>query len=327
MDIKEQVLATLESDRGAWHSGESMAERAGVSRAAIWKAVKALQEDGYQIESGKNRGYRLSAGDDMLSKVGIEKHLGSAASGLVLQVFDEVTSTNDLIRQMAERGAEEGHVIVAGTQTAGRGRFGRPFFSPRDTGLYLSMLLRPNIRADESWLITSAAAVAVVEAIEQVTGRETGIKWVNDVYLGGRKVCGILTEASLSMEAGTLDYAVPGIGINVYMPVGGFPAEIADKAGVVSDTREAELRNRLAAGVLTAFMRYYRHLSDRSFVESYRAHSIVVGRDVEVVRGGKRLGAHALGVDDDLRLHVRFVDGSEEYLQSGEVSIRISDDG
>ncbi|MGN0034399.1 MAG: biotin--[acetyl-CoA-carboxylase] ligase [Coriobacteriales bacterium] len=327
MDIKDQVLRMLEDDRTAWHSGEEMANRLGVSRAAVWKAIKGLRDGGHSIESGKNRGYRLGPDDDMLSSAGIEKHLGTSARNVRLEVFDTITSTNDRAREHAAAGEPEGCVVVAGQQTAGRGRFGRPFYSPSDSGLYLSLLTRPSLDADEAWLITPAAAVAVVEAVEQVTGRDAGIKWVNDVYLDGRKICGILTEAAVSMEAGSIDYAVVGIGINVYEPEGGFPPAIADRAGAIAAVHEAELRNRIAAAVITSFMSYYPHLRQRRFVESYRAHSIVSGRNLVVVKGDRRVPAFVLGVDDDLRLHVRCEDGSEEFLHSGEVSIDLESRG
>ena len=187
----------------------------------------------------------------------------------------------------------------------------------------MSILLRPHMTARESGLITSIAAVAVAEAVEEVTGKQAGIKWVNDVYVDGRKVCGILTEASIDMEAGSLGYAILGIGINVYEPDGGFPDEIASKAGAISETRGPGLKNRLAASVLTHFMDYYPHLGDKAFLDAYRKRSFVPGKDIEIFDGASYTSAHALEIDDDLRLKVRMDDGREVLLQSGEVSIKV----
>lgn len=322
MSTKQEVIRILEGQRGSWVSGERIATELGVSRASVWKAIRALREAGYDIEGASNRGYLLSDTDDSLSQVGIQHYLDPGYR-LRVEVYEEVSSTITSVRERAEAGEPEGLVVVAGTQTAGRGRFGRPFFSPRDTGVYLSLLLRPTITAKESGYLTSVAAVAVAEAIEECVGKQALIKWVNDVYVDGRKVCGILTEASFGMEAGVLDYAIPGIGINVYQPEGGFPPDIAGRAGALAEERGAGLRNQLAATVVNRFMSYYHHLPERTFLDAYRTRSFVPGHDIEFTDGKIHAEAHALDVDDDLRLHVRLGDGSEMYLQSGEVSIKV----
>ena len=322
MSTKQQVICILEEHRGSWVSGERIATELGVSRASVWKAVKALRDAGYDIEGASNKGYLLSDAGDPLSQVGIQHRLLPSYQ-MRVEVHEEVSSTITFVRERAEAGEPEGLVVVAGTQTAGRGRFGRPFFSPRDSGIYLSLLLRPRLTPKESGYLTSVAAVAVAEAIEKRVGKQALIKWVNDVYVDGRKVCGILTEASFGMETGMLDYAVPGIGINVYQPEGGFPTDIAARAGVLVEERGSGLRNQLAAEVVNRFMSYYLHLSERTFLEPYRARSFVPGHDIEFTDGKIRASAYALEVDDDLRLRVRLGDGSEMYLQSGEVSIKV----
>lgn len=285
MSVRQELIIVLEENRGKWLSGAEIAVQLDVSRSAVWKAIKSLQEDGYEIEAVTNRGYRFADDNDIISAAGIRMHLGRTADNLRIEAYQQVTSTNTLVRERAEQGAPEGLVIVAGAQTEGRGRFSRPFFSPANTGLYMSVLLRPPMSAQEAGLITSAAAVAVTEAIEETVGKTAGIKWVNDVFVDDRKVCGILTEAAVSMEAGSLEYAIPGIGINVYRPEEGFPPEIAEKAGAVCAAKGPGLRNRLAASVLDHFMRYYPHLSEKSFLSAYRARSFVPGHDILVMEG------------------------------------------
>lgn len=338
--IKEQVLEQLESGRlqgRNWLSGEALAAQLKVSRAAVWKAVQSLAAEGCPLEAVPRRGYRLSAQRDLLFAAGIRRAAAAvsddAARALSLQVFRSVSSTNTLIREAAAQGAPEGLVILAGNQTAGRGRLGRSFFSPEDSGLYMSLLLRPTMEAGQAVLLTTAAAVAVCDGIEAATGFEPRIKWVNDVFLNGKKICGILTEAAFGTENGRLEYAVPGIGVNVYEPEGGFPAELAAIAGSVCGPAGQgaspalscgpDVRNRLAGEILARFWDYYRVLDSRSFLESYRRRSLVIGRPVLVVRNTGSRPAKALAIDDSCRLLVRYDDGSEEFLSTGEISIRL----
>jgi BirA family biotin operon repressor/biotin-[acetyl-CoA-carboxylase] ligase len=197
------------------------------------------------IDSVTNRGYCLSHGSDILSEAVLRGYLHDCPP-LELDVFDTVDSTNTVCLKRASGGDRRTYAAVAGGQTRGRGRRGRSFFSPDGTGLYMSILLRPSgLSADEAVKFTTIAAVAVSEAIEAVACKTASIKWVNDIYVSGRKACGILTEASFNPEDGTLDYAVVGIGINVYEPQGGFPEEIKDRAGALAGPVN---RNNLPAG-------------------------------------------------------------------------------
>ena len=242
---RDKVLALLESEKGAYISGEEIASKLGISRTAVWKAVNNLKKDGYLIDSVTNRGYCLSHGSDILSEAVLRGYLHDCPP-LELDVFDTVDSTNTVCLKRASGGDRRTYAAVAGGQTRGRGRRGRSFFSPDGTGLYMSILLRPSgLTADQAVRFTTVAAVAVSEAIETVAGRSATVKWVNDIYVGGRKACGILTEASFNPEDGTLDYAVVGIGINVYEPQGGFPEEIKDRAGALAGPVN---RNNVPAG-------------------------------------------------------------------------------
>ena len=230
---------------------------------------------------------------------------------------DITGSTNNDIKAAAAKGAPEGLVIIAGEQTAGKGRLGRSFWSPRDTGLYFSILLRPRVSAADALSITTAAAVAVSEAIDELTGLHAGIKWVNDIYISGRKVCGILTEASL-MPDGGMDLAVLGIGVNV--AENDFPDDIRDKAGSIGAA--SDIRPALAAGILTRFFAYYDDLPSKGYMDEYRARSILSGKTVEYEQGGVMRTAEVIGTDDSARLIVRDADGKTSYLSSGEVNIK-----
>lgn len=322
MAVKDKVLDILDANRGDFLSGEQLADSLGCTRGAIWKAVKVLQEQGYPISAVTNKGYSLDENTDILSLAGVKKYLVPERKDMDIEAYKEVTSTNLLLKDCANQGASEGKVIIAGAQTQGRGRLGRSFFSPSDSGLYLSILLRPNMAAQDAVKITTAAAVSVALAVESVSDLKPDIKWVNDIYINGRKICGILTEASFSMESGGLDYAVLGIGVNAYEPDGGFPEAIRDIAGAVFEERKSDMRNRIAAEIINNFMRLYESFSENSFYPEYRKRLLWVGEKINIIRGEEKTPAIMLGADEDCKLHVRYEGGREEYISSGEISIR-----
>lgn len=237
--------------------------------------------------------------------------------------FEEIDSTNRYLKELAARGAKEGTIVIANRQSAGRGRLGRSFFSPEEKGIYMSILLRPDISLERSVLITSMAAVAVAEAIEQVSGIETKIKWVNDVFLNRKKVCGILTEAGIDAEAGKLDYAVLGIGVNVGKME--FPEELQNSATSVSNECGFEVaKEALIDGILEQLDKWYPSLTDGSFLEESKKRSILLGKDIlvidETVPGGS-YSAKAMDINELGNLIIER-DGRIQVLNSGEVSIR-----
>lgn len=324
MKTKEKILELFECNKGIYFSGEELAQKLSVSRAAVWKAVKGLQGEGYQIDAVPNRGYCMSERTDILSPQGIQKYLELICAELELQIFPNVTSTMALAREKAVEGVQEGYVVLANEQSAGRGRRGRSFASPRGTGVYMSLLLRPtHYAAAQAVRITTIAAVAMCEAIEAVSEETAQIKWVNDIFVRGKKVCGILTEAALGMESGMLEYAILGVGINVYQPVGGFPKELEQIVGTVFDTAQNDMKNHLAAEFLNHFMAYYTSLEHADYAEEYRKRSLAIGRQVSVLSGAESRKAMVLGVDDECQLLVRYEDGTQEALSSGEISIRL----
>ncbi len=263
------------------------------------------------------------------SEAGIVARLcAPAAEFYSVECVGVVDSTNTIAKRMAAEGCAAGKVIVADGQTAGRGRLGRAFHSPRGTGLYLSVVLRPQDELAKPEFITTAAAVAVCRAIESTAATRPAIKWVNDVLIGDRKVCGILTEGSAS-RAGGLDFAVLGIGINLVWPKGGFPADIAGTAGALfkGEVSPADLPDRVAAAVLSNFAKLYvlPSADPSEIVRLYKSYCTTPGKHITVICGSSRRPALALGLDDSLHLLVRYDDGEEEALAFGEISIRPDD--
>lgn len=319
MSTKDEVLALL-MDSEEPLSGEEMARRLGVSRNAVWKAVQALREEGHEFEAVTHRGYRLVRLSGRISITQIRKWLRPGQFPAEVELHNSIDSTNKRAKALACEGASHGTLVLADSQSQGKGRMGRSFFSPPHSGIYMSMILRPHMPAEQGVLITSMAAVAVAEAIEQIAACHVGIKWVNDLYIQGRKVCGILCEAGVDLESGGLDHVILGIGINVAAMR--FPEELADIAtSIENETHTSVSRNRLIAEIIDRLNILYDQLQSRSFMAEYRDRSIVIGRDVWVLRGGESFRAHALDIDDSGHL-IAQSEGGIQILESGEVSLR-----
>lgn len=319
METKIQLLTKLERALGEYLSGEELAKSLNVSRATIWKAVEALRADGYKIDAVKNRGYKLNTQLDVINASEILAHCNNRS--LYVDVYPSLPSTNDTAKQYALSGKGEG-VIIATEQTGGKGRLGRTFFSPDKSGIYMSFLLRPTLPAEKAISLTTMAAVAVAQAIEEIVGIKADIKWVNDVFVDSKKTCGILTEAAISMETGSLDYAIVGIGINVYPPKDGFPSEISNIAGYLLQTQAIGAKNKLVARIINLFFDYYTS-QNMAYVAEYRKRSFVIGKEITVINSGSFCNATALSVDDNCRLIVRYDSGEIATLSSGEISIRL----
>ena len=323
MGIKERTLAILDS--GETISGERLAKELGVSRNAVWKAMNQLRRDGYQIEAVTNRGYRLLSVPDRLSEAEIRRWLNTREIGRELEIHDRLDSTNNRAKALAASGAKHGLTVIADSQSGGRGRLGRSFFSPEHSGLYMTCILRPECTPEKAGLLTSLAAVATAQAIEAAAETEVRIKWVNDLYIGDKKICGILSEAGLGMEAGRLEYAVVGIGVNVNRMV--FPAELRDIAtSIGNETGRAPDRNRLAAEILNRLESLWGQLESGAFLAESRRRSNVIGRTVTVIEGGKTYSALALDIDDQGRLVIETGAG-RTCLNYGEVSLKLTDGG
>ncbi len=330
MSTKDQVLNALQSSGENYISGEALSEKLGVSRTAVWKAIRALREEGYVIKAVTNRGYRLIHEDNTITEENLRAHLYTGYRNNALHIYDKLDSTNIRAKQLALENAPHGTTVIAMQQTAGRGRLGRNFFSPRE-GIYLSIIIKPTFDLSKSVLVTAAASVAVAEAIEKVCGRHAMIKWVNDVYLDGKKVCGILTEGITDFETGHIESLVIGIGLNTSLE--GFPDELLDVAGAVTAADGDYSRSELAAEIISRTLDFAESIESRSFIHEYRSRSMVVGKDIRVftgIRGTSPDGAaggrpaRVLDIDDNGGLEVIYTDGSRETLTSGEISVRLN---
>ncbi len=247
-----------------------------------------------------------------------------------IEVLECVDSTNSYLKKHSAEYKNRNHLLIALSQTSGRGRMGRSFKSPI-SGIYMSFLLHPDIPASEALYLTTMAAVAVSEAIEDVCGLKTAIKWVNDIYSDRKKVCGILTEASINNEDFSLNYAIVGIGINVEEPAGGFDKEISSIAGALYKTGKApqDTYNMLTAAVIERFFRYYSCSDRKVFLSEYKRRSCIIGREICIMENifepDNLISATALDIDDECHLIVRLNDGTIKKLSSGDVSIRTED--
>ena len=258
----------------------------------------------------------------MLSSAGILRYIKTDGVFLV-ETRDLVTSTNTVLRQEAAKGAPEGYVLAVDAQSEGRGRLGRKWYSPYGNAVYFSVILRPEIKCEETLLITTAAAVASAHAIESIYGLEVGIKWVNDLFLDGKKVCGILTEASINVNDGSIESAVLGFGINITIPPEGYPKEIKNIAtSLAKENTHENTRCLVIARTLDYFWEYYLSLSSLEFLEQYKSSSILIGRDVYVIFPNQQKLAYVITIDDRCRLVVRFDDGEIAALDSGEVRVK-----
>lgn len=326
MSTKDLVLKALRESSCDYLSGETLSHRLDISRTAVWKAIKSLREEGYVIKAVTNKGYRLIEENGIITEENLRAFLPPRFKDNEIHIYDTLDSTNTKAKQLALEKAPHGTVVMALQQTAGKGRLGRSFFSPRE-GIYLSIIIRPEFDLSKSILITSAAAVAVSEAVESVCGLHTEIKWVNDVYLDGKKICGILTEGITDFESGQIDSIIIGIGINT--TVEGFPAEILDTVGAAEgDYSKAEL----AAQIISRTLQFAENPQARTFIKAYRERSLVIGKNIKVYKGRYNLSpedelaglaARVLDIDDEGCLIVIYPDGTRETLSTGEISIRL----
>ncbi len=320
---KDRVLAIL-SKENEYISGELISRKLGISRAAVNTAVKSLRAEGYVISSVTNRGYHLESVPDLLTSGALLACLPEERMRTVT-VLDKTDTTNLRLKELAYAGAPEGSVVIANEQTAGRGRRGRTFASPKDTGVYLSYLLRPAALPADTVNITAWTAAAVCLAVEEACGTAPGIKWVNDLVMNGRKICGILTEMTVESESGSIDSLIVGIGLNVNNLEEDFPEEIRQVAtSIRQETGQVCSRAKLAACVIRQMDAMYKSWPREKdkYLNIYRKADITAGRDILVSGKDGDVPAKAVCITDDYSLLVRYADGSTQTLSSGEVSIK-----
>lgn len=318
--VKQEVLAALDAVRGRYISGQELAAQLGVSRTAVWKAVAALRRDGIPIKAVTNRGYTLAQSVDVLNAAAVAVQLDEATvKALQIEVVDRLPGTNVALRSRADAGAREGLVLIAQAQSAGRGRGGHSFYSPPG-GLYMSILLRPEIGARQAVGLTAMAAVAAARAAERLCGVPITIKWVNDLWKNGRKVCGILTEAGTDLESGQLEWLVVGIGLNLTSTAADWPEELARRAGSLYPGGPAPVSRAALAGAIARELLALCPGFD--CLDEYRARCFVPGHWVTVCAETETYAAKALAIDEEGRLVIQRENGRQEALRCGEVTTR-----
>ena len=329
MNIQSEIIEIFENNRGENISGVFLADKFGITRSAIWKIIKSLRSQGYLIDAVTNKGYCMKKESNVLSAEGIKINLRGAAIKWndKIKVYNIIDSTNDCAREYARLRTNKGEdgIFIANEQTKGKGRMGKSFYSPSKTGLYMSILLHKPLMVEDSLIITSAAAVATVNAIESVCGIKTQIKWVNDIYIENKKVCGILSEGSVNMETGQLEYIIIGIGINIFTE--DFPDEIKNIAASVlsNDNPTKILRNNLAAEIINNLILFCEDgIKAEKFMPRYKSLSLVLGKNINVISAGKTEPAFVLDIDDKAQLIILDKDKQRKIINSGEVSIRLS---
>lgn len=320
---KDNVLVLLKQKKD-YVSGEEISRELGVSRAAVNTAVKKLRAEGYEILSATNRGYSLQRSVDSLTAGEIYPYIPKERRETV-HCLEQVDSTNTYLKKLAQEGAADGTIVIANEQTAGRGRLGRSFQSKKNTGIYMSMLMRPEQGIENISEITAWVAVAVAKAIEKVAGVKPGIKWVNDLILGKKKICGILTEMAMEGESGHIQYLVTGIGINVHNKIEDFPEELrATASSILEETGKQISRAELAATLIQELDTMYQQWPKEKerYLAYYREVCVTVGKEIRILRRGEEKAGTAVDVTDEFHLQVAYPDGSEEIISSGEVSVR-----
>ncbi|HYE82256.1 MAG TPA: biotin--[acetyl-CoA-carboxylase] ligase [Clostridia bacterium] len=323
--MKNRILEELKSNNGQAVSGEDISKKLGISRTAVWKHIKKLRGEGYVIESQTNSGYKLIENPDILSLSELEPFLYTGFIGRSIIYLDNVTSTNTYAKKAAEEPFEEGTVIIAEEQTAGKGRLGRLWVSPKGKGIWMTIMLKPDILPVDAPKLTIAAAHAVVKAFLRCCRLDARIKWPNDITVGSKKICGILTE--MSAEGDEIKYVVIGIGINANIGLEDFGPEISNIATSVKlESGRCVSRKALAASVLNEFEEVYKAFvrdgSIRSFLNEYKDKSAVLGKEIRIISKKEEITGFALDISEEGHLVVRLADGSVRDIMSGEVSVR-----
>ena len=322
MSTKQKILTLLKKYRGKSISGEEIAKSLNISRTAVWKAVNALKNDGHDISSAISRGYAISDTDNILSTAAMLPYLRDQSLEPQIHIHKSLESTNKTAKEMALAGCEHGTVVIADTQTAGKGRYDRSFYSPPESGLYMSIVLKPkSLNMADATLVTAAAAVSVCKSIQLVTGKETKIKWINDILYNDKKVCGILTEAVANIESGNIDWIIVGIGINVTTE--SFPKEIENTAtSLFTDEISNRARIRLASEIINVFLSSYGWICDEKICQEYKNRSVLLDKTVIVTEQNESYEAIVLDIDERCRLVVEKPGGIIKVLSSGEVSLK-----
>ena len=326
MGLNRTEILSLLRDAEKFVSGQELCDRYQVSRQAVWKAINQLKEEGYQVESVPNKGYRLLESPDVLSLVELESRMTTEVMGRPLYYYDVTGSTNVDVKRLADEGATEGTLVVADRQTQGRGRRGRSWESPSGHSAYFTLLLRPAFAPEKASMLTLLMAHSVALAIERIAGHETMIKWPNDIVMNGKKVCGILTE--MTMEAEYMSHVVIGVGINVNQPsTETFPEEVREHAASVFMISGRKVQRAQLVGLIMEqfeadYNAFCNCLDLTCILDSYQAHLVNMGKQVRVLDPKGEYQGTAEGINEVGELLVRMEDGTVRKVYAGEVSVR-----
>lgn len=320
--MKSKILALLR-ERGDYVSGQEICERFHVSRTAVWKAVGQLKKEGFSIEAVQNRGYRLIQEEEVFGQHELESRMDTRWAGHPVTFYEVLDSTNLRAKLDAEKGAPQGALVVADMQTAGRGRRGRSWSSPAGTNAYFTLILKPDFEPDKASMLTLVMAMAVAEGIRETCGLEARIKWPNDIVIGGKKVCGMLTELSVQQEY--IQHVVVGAGVNVGIQE--FPPGIADTATCLEKECGRKIpRAQLIVHIMKAFEKYYEKFMETLdfsvLKEAYDNLLVNCGREVCVLDPKGEYTGISRGINSVGELLVELPDGSEGAVYAGEVSVR-----
>ena len=320
--MKEEILRLLRSADG-YISGQELCNRFGVSRTAVWKAINQLKEAGYEIEAQQNKGYRLMAAPDLMTEAEIKSLMHTEWVAKEVLYFDTIDSTNTKAQELAEKGYPSGTLVVADKQESGKGRRGRSWVSPSGTGIFMTLMIKPDINPNNASMLTLVAALAVAKAITSVTGEEALIKWPNDIVVNGKKVCGILTEMNAQFDY--INHIVVGIGINVHNE--SFPEEISQMASslMIEAGGKRFHRAQIIADTMSYFEQYYdtflktQDLS--ALVREYDELLVNMNKAVRVLDPKEPFDGKAMGITPKGELIVDTWE-SRKLVSSGEVSVR-----
>ena len=317
--MKNSIISILKQNQNKLITGSYIAKKLNITRSYVNKVILSLIDEGYDIENISRSGYIYKSNFKILNKKYIENNISKK-----VVIFDEIDSTNNYLKNLAKDKSQNNILVVANYQTNGRGRLGRTFISDKSNGIYMSLLVRPNISINDAKKITCLTAVSINNAINELTGLNSKIKWVNDIYINNKKVCGILTEAQTSIEEGIIDYVVIGIGINVYKRE--FDESIKNIATSLEDEGAIISRNELIIQIIKYIDKYLNDFTNDIYMKEYQNSSYIVGKEVELNIRGNTFTATVLKINDEGELVVRTLDNEELTVYSGEITRLVLND-
>jgi BirA family biotin operon repressor/biotin-[acetyl-CoA-carboxylase] ligase len=307
-------------------SGEELSDKLAVSRTAIWKRIGSLKKEGFNIEASTKKGYRLIQSEDPYGRISIQSRISGHILGKDLKFYQEVDSTNNVLKKLAADNAPEGTIVISDVQLTGRGRRGRVWMSAPGLGIWMSVLLRPNLHPSQVQTLTLASSIAVMRALEPLGIEGSGIKWPNDILINKKKVCGILTE--LSAEAEKIEWVVIGIGLNANHDPDDFQSDIRDTATSLKiNSKEHKIfdRSEIAANIINELEAVYIEFLEKGsgwVAGEWRKWNVTLGKRVKLISQTGIKEAEALDITPDGKLIVRYDDGKTDEVLSGEVTLR-----